>query len=167
MTGAGVPWKQGVAGEGDWTFAGPPPAPHPLDATSHDDAAFTSGFEGPWTADPTAWDNSYFKNLLTYDWAPWVGPGGHTQWQAVQTDDDALVAPAADGNGTQPVMMMTSDVSLVSGDPSYLALVELYASNQSALDDAFKNAWYKARINPHHTPSDVFLSYPCLACSRL
>jgi catalase-peroxidase len=26
--------------------------------------AFTSGFEGPWTSQPTQWDNDYFKYLV-------------------------------------------------------------------------------------------------------
>ena len=26
--------------------------------------AITSGIEGPWTANPTQWDNGYFDNLL-------------------------------------------------------------------------------------------------------
>ena len=29
---------------------------------------FTSGFEGQWTEEPTVWDNSYFQDLLKYDW---------------------------------------------------------------------------------------------------
>ena len=30
--------------------------------------AYTSGFEGLWTTEPTKWDNSYFLNLLNNDW---------------------------------------------------------------------------------------------------
>ena len=29
---------------------------------------FTSGFEGQWTEEPTVWDNTYFQDLLEYDW---------------------------------------------------------------------------------------------------
>ena len=41
----------------------------------------TSGFEGAWTANPIQWDNSYFTNLLNYEWESWKGPGGHYQWR--------------------------------------------------------------------------------------
>ena len=34
----------------------------------HAENTFTSGFEGQWTVEPTAWDNAYFYNLLEYDW---------------------------------------------------------------------------------------------------
>jgi hypothetical protein len=46
--------------------------------------ATTAGFEGPWTSNPTKWDNDYFKNLLAYEksWAKVTSPGGATQWQA-------------------------------------------------------------------------------------
>ena len=35
-----------------------------------------SGFDGPWTADPLQFDNSYYVNLMTLDWTPrsWDGP---------------------------------------------------------------------------------------------
>ncbi|CAN0211168.1 unnamed protein product, partial [Ectocarpus fasciculatus] len=38
--------------------------------------------------------------------------------------------------------MLTSDIALLY-DPEYLALVELFASDLSYLDDAFAAAWYK------------------------
>ena len=44
--------------------------------------AVTSGFEGPWTEDPTKFDNTYFQNLMNYDWSVWEGPG-EWEWQAV------------------------------------------------------------------------------------
>ena len=30
--------------------------------------AITSGIEGPWTSNPTKWDNGYFDLLFKYDW---------------------------------------------------------------------------------------------------
>lgn len=92
---------------------------------------FTSGFEGPWSHTPTKWSNEYFRSLRDLPWAVGMGPGGHNQWSS----------SAAAGQG---IMMLTSDISLVS-DPagSYQKLVELYASDQPALDYAFSHAWYK------------------------
>ena len=100
---------------------------------------FTSGFEGPWTTFPTEWGNSYFHMLLNHEYEAKVGPGGHTQWAIVGADPQA---PAADGNGTQSVMMLTSDIALLA-DESYRSLVELYANDSGALADAFSHAWYK------------------------
>ena len=92
---------------------------------------FTSGFEGPWTEDPTQWDNEYFKNLLRYDWQVHTGPGGHNQWRPVlKAGDTRKSAPK--------IMMLTADVALLE-DPSYLKLVKLYAANQTALDIAFRD----------------------------
>lgn len=54
--------------------AGPSPKecpenPYPgLHGTGKGNDAVTSGFEGPWTSEPTAWDNEYFKNLINYEW---------------------------------------------------------------------------------------------------
>ncbi|KNC72385.1 hypothetical protein SARC_15057, partial [Sphaeroforma arctica JP610] len=88
---------------------------------------FTSGFEGPWTIDPTTWDNSYYTNLLDYEWSEVDGPGGHVQWE---TDD------------LPGVMMLTADISLIN-DEEYLPLVQEFAKDQDALDKAFIYAWYK------------------------
>uniref|UniRef100_A0A6B2KZL8 Plant heme peroxidase family profile domain-containing protein n=1 Tax=Arcella intermedia TaxID=1963864 RepID=A0A6B2KZL8_9EUKA len=88
---------------------------------------FTSGFEGPWTATPTAWSNYYYNVLLNNDWTSHVGPGGHYQWQS----------PTSPGT-----MMLTSDLSL-SKDSSYLSLVRKFASNITALNEQFSRAWYK------------------------
>ena len=41
---------------------------------------FTSGFELPFTSEPTRWDTEYFSNLLTLNWSVHLGPGGHFQW---------------------------------------------------------------------------------------
>jgi len=91
---------------------------------------FTSGFEGPWTSNPTSWDNSYFKYLVEFDWQKEVGPGGHYQW-----------APHGD-NAPEGVMMLTSDVSLLYDD-TYREIVQQYAADQALLDSQFSHAWYK------------------------
>ena len=101
--------------------------------------AFTSGIEGPWTTNPTKWDNSYFQNLLQHKWQVHRGPGGAWQWKVNGTSP---VAPAAHGQGTQPIQMMTSDLSLVE-DAEYKKIVELFAKDGAAFDNAFKHAWYK------------------------
>eukprot|EP00898_Chlorokybus_atmophyticus_P002812 jgi/Chlat1/3531/Chrsp23S03802 len=96
---------------------------------------FSSGFEGPWTTDPTIWDNEYFHNLLNFNWNVHIGPGGKHQW-----------APSAKPNGppvpAKRINMLTSDIALLR-DPSYKALVEEFAKDAKALGDTFAHAWYK------------------------
>ena len=38
--------------------------------------SITSGIEGAWTANPIAWDNGYFDQLLGYDWKLTKSPAG-------------------------------------------------------------------------------------------
>jgi len=104
--------------------------------------AFTSGFEGPWTTRPTKWDNEYFHNLQSNDWEKYIGPGGKWMWRVANGTHPT--APSPDGNGTQDIMMMTSDISLIS-DPTgeYQKLVALFAFDQSKFDNSFAHAWYK------------------------
>jgi len=127
--------------------AGPDPVEDPanpwpgLCGTGKGIDAFTSGFEGPWTTNPTSWDNEYYTNLLNYDWTLSQSPAEHPYWVVAE---DSPVAPAADGNGTQHLMMMTSDISLLH-DPEgeYIKIVEQFAKDPAAFDDAFSHAWYK------------------------
>ncbi|CBN74802.1 Catalase is an enzyme, present in all aerobic cells, that decomposes hydrogen peroxide to molecular [Ectocarpus siliculosus] len=96
---------------------------------------FTSGFEGAWTEEPTVWDNSYFVDLLEYDWIQAESPAGNIQWIPVLKED-------ATETDVPDIIMLTSDVALLM-DPEYLAIVEEFAADQYALDIAFSNAWYK------------------------
>jgi catalase-peroxidase len=104
--------------------------------------AITSGLEGPWTSEPTKWDNNYFKYLVDLEWEPVKGPGGKWQWRV--NDGNGPQAPVADphSNATQDVMMLTTDVALVM-DPEYRVYVEEFASDEKALKEAFGKAWYK------------------------
>lgn len=43
--------------------------PYPgLHASGKGNDTITSGFEGPWTTNPTRWDNEYFKVSLHFDY---------------------------------------------------------------------------------------------------
>jgi catalase (peroxidase I) len=111
--------------------------------------AFTSGFEGPWTTNPTRWDNEYFQNLVSFDWDVAKGPGGHFQWGVNNTESPT--APSADLASTQPIMMLTSDISLLH-DAEYRTIVEEYAADHKLFDGAFSHAWYKLTsrdMGPH------------------
>jgi len=92
-----------------------------------DKNTFTSGFEGPWTSTPTRWGNEYFKYLLEKTWAKKIGPGGHWQWYMTEDASD-------------PIMRLTTDLALIN-DPEYKQIVEEFAANMTALDEAFDRAW--------------------------
>jgi catalase-peroxidase len=104
--------------------------------------AVTSGFEGAWTENPIQWDNKYFQYLVNFEWEPIVGPGGHHQWRV--KGGNGPKSPVADPslNQTQDVMMLTTDVALMF-DPEYQVYVREFASNLTALSEAFAKAWYK------------------------
>lgn len=89
----------------------------------------TSGFEGAWTNTPTQWGNDFFKGLLEEKWEKHKGPGGHWQWQT------------ANRTSTRSTnMRLTSDMALLE-NPVYKAMVEIFAKDQNALDNAFAHAW--------------------------
>jgi catalase (peroxidase I) len=52
------------------------------------------------------------------------------------------LAPAAFGEGTQPIMMLTSDISLLH-DGNYTRLVEDWATKPALFEHAFAHSWYK------------------------
>jgi len=141
--------------------AGPSPAedendPYPGNCgTGRGNDAFTSGFEGPWTANPVQWDNTYMKNLVDYEWEAWMGPGGRWQWRPKidrndkrQKWDESFAIPRAPppypagNNETQEIMMMTTDVGLIV-DPEYRKYVHEFAEDEDAFANAFQDVWYK------------------------
>merc|ERR1719499_2267507 len=108
----------------------------------------TSGFEGPWTTNPTVWDNQYFKNLINYEWELSTGSGGAKQWY---TKGRVLKAQPAHGSTPVDVTMLTADLALIY-DAKYKVIVERFAADQNALDKAFSHAWYKLMsrdMGPH------------------
>jgi catalase-peroxidase len=104
------------------------------------DDTSTSGLEGPWTTNPVKFDNEYFKNLLEWDWEKYEGPGGAWQWRV--KGENGPAAPKAHGEGTQDIIMLTTDVALAV-DPEYRKYVEEFAKDKDAYFDAFAKVWYK------------------------
>ena len=102
----------------------------------------TSGFEGAWTPNPTAWDNGYFDVLFGYDWEKVMTPAGHVVWHAIDLKDEDH-APEVDGSGKKvPIMMTTADMSLRM-DPAYEKISRRFHENPDQFADAFARAWYK------------------------
>ncbi len=75
-------------------YVGPEPEGAPLEQqglgwkntyeTGNGPYTYTSGIEGPWTANPIRWDTGYLDNLFGYDWELTTSPAGAKQW--VPTD---------------------------------------------------------------------------------
>jgi len=91
----------------------------------------SSGIEGPWTTTPTKWSNEFFRYLRDYTWEKHFGPGGAIQWR-IPGPKGALAG----------LMRLTTDVAFLH-DKAYKAIVDTFASDQAALDDAFGTAWFK------------------------
>ena len=104
--------------------------------------AVTSGLEGAWSANPTAWTTQYLDNLFTFDWEQTRSPGGAIQW--VPTDKEAwnLVPDAHDPSKRHPPIMFTTDLSL-KFDPQYRKIAERFRKNPEQYADAFARAWFK------------------------
>ena len=102
----------------------------------------TSGIEGPWTANPTKWDNGYFDLLFKYDWQLTKSPAGAHIWHPVDIDE-ADKAPEVDGSGkTVSPMMTTADMAMIK-DPAYRAISERFHKDPELFADAFARAWFK------------------------
>jgi catalase-peroxidase len=103
--------------------------------------AIGSGIEGPWTANPTQWDNGYFDVLFGYDWELTKSPAGAQIWAAKDLEDGHR-APQVDGDGTVPLMMTTADMAMRI-DPAYEKISRRYHENPEEFADAFARAWFK------------------------
>ena len=104
--------------------------------------ATTSGIEGPWTANPTVWDNGYFDLLFKYEWQLTKSPAGANIWHPVDIDE-ADMAPEVDGSGTKvSPMMTTADIAMIT-DPDYRKISKKFHENPIEFSDAFARAWFK------------------------
>ena len=102
----------------------------------------TSGIEGPWTANPTQWDNGYFDLLFKYEWKLTKSPAGANIWHPVDIAEDDMAPEVDDASVKVTPMMTTADMALIT-DPSYRAISERYHQNPDELADAFARAWFK------------------------
>ena len=102
----------------------------------------TSGLEGPWTPNPTQWDNGYFKVLFKYDWQLTKSPAGAHIWQPADIAEQDM-APEVDGSGEKVTLMMTTaDIALIK-DPAYRKISEKFDKDPESFADAFARAWFK------------------------
>ena len=102
----------------------------------------TSGVEGPWTANPTQWDNGYFDLLFKYDWALTKSPSGANIWHPVDVAEEDMAPEVDDPSVKVTPMMTTADMALIN-DPEYRKISERFHQNPDQLADAFARAWFK------------------------
>lgn len=91
-----------------------------------------SGFEGPWTAQPLVFDNTYFKDLLGKTWTKETSSKGQAQY--------------GNGSGASKTMMLESDLALLN-DPAFKKYVDIYAGNQDTFFADFLDAWVRLQEN--------------------
>ena len=115
----------------------------------------TSGIEGPWTQAPTSWDMGYIDNLLDHEWEPHKGPGGAWQWRPVGDELENSVPDVDGAPDSVTPMMLTTDVAL-KRDPEFLEVMEEFAEDPAAFQEAFAKAWYKL-IHRDMGPPERFL----------
>ena len=139
-------------GAGDPGLVGPEPEGAPIEnmgfgwMNSHGSGkgvdTTTSGIEGPWTSNPTQWDNGYFDVLFKYDWELTKSPAGANIWTPVNIADEDM-APEVDGSRNKVnLMMTTADMAMIK-DPEYRKVSERFHKNPGEMADAFARAWFK------------------------
>ena len=104
--------------------------------------AVTSGLEGSWSADPTAFTTQFFDNLFQFDWVQTKSPAGATQWVPSDPNAAGLVPDAADPDKRHPPMMFTTDLAL-KFDPAYSKISRRFHDNPEEFKLAFAKAWFK------------------------
>jgi catalase-peroxidase len=102
----------------------------------------TSGIEGPWTANPTRWDNGYFDVLLGNEWELTKSPAGANQWTPTKASKAAMAPDASDANTPVPLMMTTADMAMKM-DPKYRKISKRFHKKPKELEKAFAKAWFK------------------------
>jgi catalase-peroxidase len=104
----------------------------------------TSGLEGPWTKEPTKWDNGFLDNLYNYEYELTTSPAGAKQYAPKPNSAGKVpTAPGAhDPSNRQTTMMLTTDLSL-KVDPVYGPIAKRFHEHPDQLNDAFARAWYK------------------------
>ena len=104
--------------------------------------AITSGIEGPWTANPTKWDNGYFDLLFKYEWELVKSPAGAYQWHPINPDQEDLAPDAADSEKKVTTIMTTADMAMKE-DPDYRIISKRFHENPDEFADTFARAWFK------------------------
>ncbi|RUO73104.1 catalase/peroxidase HPI [Idiomarina ramblicola] len=102
----------------------------------------TSGLEGAWSVNPTAWTTQYLDNLFGFEWEQTKSPAGAIQWIPVDGQASELVPDAhVEGKRHAPIMF-TTDLSLKE-DPEYRKIAKRFHEDPKEFELAFAKAWFK------------------------
>ncbi len=102
----------------------------------------TSGIEGAWTPNPTAWDNGYFDVLFGYEWELTKSPAGAWQWTPKDLKPEDHAPHPETGERTHRIIMTTADMAMRM-DPAYEKISRHFHANPDEFADAFARAWFK------------------------
>ena len=100
----------------------------------------TSGLEGAWSPNPTAWTTQYLQGLFGNEWVQTKSPAGAIQW--IPENASKIVPDAHDPSKKHAPIMFTTDLSL-KVDPSYRKIAERFLENPEEFQLAFAKAWFK------------------------
>jgi catalase-peroxidase len=110
--------------------------------TGHGADTVTSGLEGAWSVNPTAWTSQYLDNLFSFEWVKSKSPAGATQWIPKNADQTKFVPDAHDPNKHHAPIMFTTDLAL-KADPSYKEIATRFWKSPKEYELAFAKAWFK------------------------
>jgi catalase-peroxidase len=110
--------------------------------TGNGEDTITSGLEGAWTMNPTAWTMQYLQNLYAYEWVQTRSPAGAVQWVPSDANAATLVPDAHNPNERHAPMMLTTDLALRE-DPAYGEISRRFLENPEEFELAFAKAWFK------------------------
>jgi catalase-peroxidase len=110
--------------------------------TGHGADTVTSGLEGAWTGNPTAWTTQYLDNLFAFDWVQTRSPGGAIQWIPKDGQAANMVPDAHDPTKRHAPIMFTTDLAL-KFDPEYRKIAKRFQENPDEYQRAFAKAWFK------------------------
>jgi catalase-peroxidase len=102
----------------------------------------TSGLEGAWTTNPTAWTTQFFDNLFEYEWVKSKSPAGATQWIPKNAEEAKVVPDAHIKDKFNTPVMLTTDLAL-RFDPIYGEISKRFQKNPKDFERAFAQAWFK------------------------
>ncbi|MEM0951384.1 MAG: catalase/peroxidase HPI [Cyanobacteria bacterium P01_H01_bin.74] len=131
---------------------GPEPAGAPIEAQEfgwnnhcgkgYAEDTTTSGLEGSWSFNPTAWTSQYLDNLFAYNWVKTKSPTGAIQWIPDDPEAHQLAPDAHDASKRHAPIMFTTDLSL-KFDPAYRKIAKRFQNDPDAFKTAFAKAWFK------------------------